>query len=277
MSRRPRLQLPGAVYHVMSRGNRRALIFQDDADHRQFLLIVRAALRRYRATCHAFCLMRNHYHLVLVTPRPNLSATMRHINGVFAQTTNRRRALTGHLFESRFRSFIIERETYLKRAVRYVVRNPVRAGLVKDPAAWEWSSYRAIAGLEPGPDWLSLEWLEWTFRADARETAQERFCRYVNEPPESKAPLRAEGGVAGSAAFKARVAAAMDAARKDRLLPARTADAENAPSLAQLFAVCQMTSSSVTQWCGAPVLKVDIRWQPLPHSFGSTKARSAGH
>lgn len=95
--------------------------------------------------------MPNHYHLVLDTPRGNLSDSMRHIYGVYTQTSNRLHQRTGHVFEGRFKSFVVQRESYLRPVVRYVVLNPVRARLVADVAAWRWSSYRATAPLETAP------------------------------------------------------------------------------------------------------------------------------
>src|SRR5262245_51693176 len=143
MSRRPRLQFPGAIYHVMSRGNRKLRIFDDDDERRVFMTTVDRAVWQYGVRVFAWCLMPNHYHLVLETPRGNLSDAMRHINGVYTQATNRLHQRTGHVFEGRFKSFVVQRESYLRRVARYVVLNPVRAHLVSDVADWTWSSYRA--------------------------------------------------------------------------------------------------------------------------------------
>ena len=151
MSRRSRLQFAGAVYHVMARGNRKSTIFHDDEDRRQFVQLVGRAARSYDLRIMATCLMGNHYHFIVETPARNLSDAMHFINGVFAQRSNRRHGQTGHVFEGRFRSLIIQQESYLMRAARYVVRNPVRAGLVTDAGAWPWSSYGATAGLERAP------------------------------------------------------------------------------------------------------------------------------
>ena len=132
MARRPRIQFPGAIYHVMSRGNRKSPIFADDDDRHQFIARLAEATVRYGIRCYALCLMNNHYHIVCDSPRGNLSDPMRYLNGVYTQDSNRRHQRTGHVFEGRFRSIVVQRESYLRRVVRYVVVNPVRAGIVAD-------------------------------------------------------------------------------------------------------------------------------------------------
>jgi putative transposase len=234
MSRRPRLQFPGAVYHVMTRGNRKAAIFNEDSDRQRFLTTLADALRLYDAACDAMCLMPNHYHLILETPRGNVARVMRYINGVFAQRMNRKYALTGHLFESRYRSPLIQRETYLKRATRYIVRNPLRAGLVADPADYPWSSYRATAGLEEPPPWLSLQWLDWAYKTDSRDEAHCRYVEFVKQPPDRKTPFPSTALAVGSERFKETIAARVADLRGDRLLPRRPAGATR-PALAELF------------------------------------------
>ena len=236
MARRPRLRFPGAVYHVMARGNRRLPIFHDVLDRLRFLRIVERATGLYRARVFALCLMGNHFHIVLDTPRGNISETMQYINGVFAQISNRRYAQTGHVFEARFRSLLIQRETYLKRAARYVVRNPVRAGLVSQVSEWKWSTYRATAGLEPAPSWLDVGWLDRAFQTPARDEAQRRYMRYVNAPTPRRPPRTPQAEVYGSPQFKARVAAALREVHADRPVP-RSVEVILRPNLATLFAV----------------------------------------
>ncbi|MHB1246055.1 MAG: transposase, partial [Sulfuriferula sp.] len=142
MTRPLRIEFPGALYHVTSRGDRREPIFEDDADRQAFMGIVALALDRFDACALAFCLMGNHYHLVLHTRQPNLSALMRQINGVYTQAYNRRHAKVGHLFQGRFKAILVDRDAYLLEVCRYVDLNPVRAAMVADPAQWPWSSYR---------------------------------------------------------------------------------------------------------------------------------------
>jgi REP element-mobilizing transposase RayT len=151
---------PGALYHVMPRGNARALIFLDERDYERFIEILAASLRRFGVFCYAFCLMPNHYHLVLVTPAANLSAAIKHLNGVYSQWWNHRHQRCGHVFQGRFKAQIVQRERYLLAVCRYVVRNPVRAGLVSHPREWRWSRYRASAHIESAPGFLDTSWIE---------------------------------------------------------------------------------------------------------------------
>lgn len=154
MSRPLRLEFPGAVYHVTSRGDRREPIYRDDDDRRLQLGVLAQACERFDAQVLAYCLMGNHYHLVLHTRQANLSRFMRHFNGVYTQGFNRRHALTGHLFQGRFKAILVDRDAYLLTLCRYVERNPVAARLVAEPGEWAWSSCRAHLGQAPTPAWL---------------------------------------------------------------------------------------------------------------------------
>ena len=124
--------------------------------------------------------MTNHFHLVLETPDPNLSQGMRQLNGVYTQQFNRRHALVGHLFQGRFKAILVERETYLLGLARYVVLNPVRAGMVARPDDWPWSSYRAMVGAAPTPEWLETDWLLGLF-GEERAQAQAGYAAFVVE------------------------------------------------------------------------------------------------
>jgi putative transposase len=157
MVRPLRIEYAGAVYHITSRGDRREPIAKDDTDRALFLEVLGQALQRFDAQVWAYCLMGNHYHLVLHTREANLSRLMRQINGVYTQTFNRRHGLTGHLFQGRFKAILVDSDSYLLEVCRYVDLNPVRALMVKRPDAYAWSSYRALAGLaEPAP-WLDRQ------------------------------------------------------------------------------------------------------------------------
>ena len=127
--------------------------------------------------CLAYCLMTNHYHLVLWLREPTLSRGMHRLNGVFARRFNARHGHVGHLFEARFTAARIESETHLLGALRYVVRNPVRAGICSDPAAWPWSSFRATAGLEPCPRFLAAPRVRSMFGRGTR--GAERYAEFV--------------------------------------------------------------------------------------------------
>lgn len=157
MSRPLRIEFPGAAYHVTARGDRREPIYHDDRDRRAFVELLGQAMERFDAAILAYCLMGNHYHLVLQTREANLSRLMRHLNGVYTQRFNRRHDLAGHLLQGRYKAILVDRDAYLLSLCRYVERNPVAAGLVGDPVAWPWSSCRAHLGLEPAPGWLDVE------------------------------------------------------------------------------------------------------------------------
>jgi len=145
MARPLRIEFPGAVYHVTSRDNTRAPIFIDDSDREDFLSILGSVVRRYNWLCHAYCLMGNHYHLIIETIEGNISRGMRQLNGVYTQKFNWKHARTGHIFQGRFKAILVEKESYLLEVSRYVVLNPVRANMVERPEAWRWSNYAATA------------------------------------------------------------------------------------------------------------------------------------
>ena len=157
MARPLRIEFPGAVYHLTSRGDRQEKIFRDDEDRRSFLRILGQTADRFDARLLAYCLMGNHYHLVLQTRQANLSRCMRQLNGVYTQAFNRRHELTGHLFQGRFKAILVDRDSYLVALCRYVERNPVAARLVRSCDAWEWSSFRAHVGATTAPPWLDVD------------------------------------------------------------------------------------------------------------------------
>lgn len=179
MSRPARLEFAGALYHVTARGDRREAIYEDDADREQFLDVLGEVVERFNWRCHAYCLMSNHYHLVIETPDANLSKGMRQLNGVFTQWSNRRHARMGHLFQGRFKAVLVDADSYLLELTRYVVLNPVRARIVKSAGAWRWSSYRATTGAADAPAWLETDGLLTQFgtRRSRAIVAYERFVR----------------------------------------------------------------------------------------------------
>lgn len=203
MARRPRLQVAGAVYHVMTRGNRKSQIYDDAIDHQRFRDIMAIASERYELRVWADAEMGNHYHLVLDTPRGNLSSAMRYINGVYTQHVNRRHRRTGHVFEGRFISRVVGDDLYLRTVVKYVAMNPVAAGLVANPEDWAWSSYQATAGLAEPQPFLYLGWMEWVFGCGNRIAAQAMYRSYVRAPDATTESNDAD--VAGSVAFESTV------------------------------------------------------------------------
>jgi len=190
MARPLRIEFPGAIYHVTSRGDRREPIFLDDDDRTALLDVVAQAMTRMDAQVLAYCLMGNHYHFVLHTGQANLSLLMRHVNGVYTQAFNRRHDKVGHLFQGRFKAILVDREAYLLEVCRYVELNPVRAGMVKQPGAWPWSSYRAHVGQVQTPQWLDTDGLHGYLlervavsAADHRRAAQ-RYAALVASAPD---------------------------------------------------------------------------------------------
>ena len=178
MARPLRIEFPGAVYHVTSRGNAQAAIFVDDVDRNTFLAILRQTLRRFNVLCHAYCLMTNHFHLLLETPDANLSKPMRQLNSVYTQAFNRRHGRVGHVLQGRFKAILVDREAYLLELCRYVVLNPVRAGMVKDVGKYPWSSYRATAGLDKVPEFLCVDWILENFGLDRKSACME-YRRFI--------------------------------------------------------------------------------------------------
>ena len=163
MARKPRLEYPGAVYHVMSRGNHRQRIVHSDDDCQLFLKTLSEACQKAHFQVHAFCLMNNHFHLVVETPEGNLVAGMKWLLSTYTARHNRRRKVFGHLFSGRYKALVIDAKTpgYLRRVCNYVHLNPVRANLLgpKQPLrAYRWSSYPEF--LKPAsqrPDWLRVD------------------------------------------------------------------------------------------------------------------------
>lgn len=159
MARPLRLEFAGALYHVTSRGDRREDIFEDDKDRETFLAILGDICGDHNWVCHAYCLMSNHYHLLIETPDANLSKGMRQLNGVYTQKFNRAHNRVGHVFQGRYKAILVDKNNYLLEVARYIVLNPVRAKMVRSVRDWRWSSYRATVGLVIAPAWLDIHWL----------------------------------------------------------------------------------------------------------------------
>lgn len=187
MSRPLRIEYSGAVYHITSRGNARKKIYSNDQDRENFLGVLGTVLKRYNWLCHAYCLMDNHYHLLIETPDANLSIGMRQLNGVYTQLYNRRHRRPGHIFQGRYKAILVDKDNYLLELCRYVVLNPVRAKLVELPEHWKWSSYEATAGLKKAPEYLSVDWILGVFGTN-RKTAQNQYRKFVKEGINRKSP-----------------------------------------------------------------------------------------
>ena len=179
MSRKRRDQRSGVAYHVTARGNVRQDIYLGDEDREAFLGFVSEASEREALICHAYCLMGNHYHLLIETPEANIGSAMHRVNGRYANRFNRLYGREGHVFERPYRAWIMHGGRRELTAARYIVRNPVRAGLCASPELWPWSSHAAMIGLAQCPPFLSTERLTTWFGTEGDE-ARERYRLFVD-------------------------------------------------------------------------------------------------
>jgi REP element-mobilizing transposase RayT len=184
MGRPPRVDVNGAIHHVMNRGAGRTAILPDDADRRTFLRLYADAAERSAWRCLAHCLMTNHFHLVVETPEGDVSAGMHRLSFLYAQYFNRKYTLEGHVFQGRFKTVVIGSDVQLLAAIRYVVTNPVRAGLTVTAEQWRWSSYRATVGIRRPPAFLSVHRVLRYFGSH-RDEQQKRFAAFIAEEEEA--------------------------------------------------------------------------------------------
>lgn len=237
MARPLRLQFPGAIYHITARGNDRRPIFEGDDDCAQFLIVLASVVARYHVRCHAYCLMENHYHLLLETPEANLSLAMRQLNGVYTQGFNRRRERCGHLLQGRFGAQLVDGDAYLREVCRYIVLNPVRAGLVAHPRHWRWSSFRATAGEMSPPGFLTVDWIRSLAGEKTSTKASARYTAFIEAGiGKTESPLdafRSEAGM-GDEAFMTRLGEQSRLAAPSAEIP-RVQRFAGRPALAQLF------------------------------------------
>jgi putative transposase len=180
MSRPLRVEFPGALYHVTARGNEKKAIVRHDGDREEWVSTLSHACERFGWRCLAWCLMDNHFHLVLETPTANLARGMRQLNGRYAQRFNGRHKRVGHLFQGRYKAMLVERGPYLLEACRYTVLNPARLRIPRRYDTWAWSSFQATAGFAPRPSWLALDRLLEQF-AVMPALAQRRYRRFIHE------------------------------------------------------------------------------------------------
>ncbi|NOX76365.1 MAG: transposase [Gammaproteobacteria bacterium] len=180
MARPLRIELAGGIYHITSRGDRREDIYDNDEDREKWLKIFGDVCERFNWCCHAYCLMDNHYHIVVETADKNLSKGMRQLNGVYTQYYNRQHNRVGHVFQGRFKGILVERDPYLLELSRYVVLNPIRAGMTKNINDWPWSSYAAMTNKVAPPPWLLVDWVLGQF-SKQRKRAIEKYINFVRE------------------------------------------------------------------------------------------------
>jgi len=190
MSRPLRLEFPGALYHVTSRGDRREPIYDDNEDRLLFYEVLKEVYKRYRWRIHAYCLMDNHYHLLIETPDSNLSMGMRHLNGVYTKRFNSKQRRVGHVFQGRYKAVIVQKEDYLLELSRYIVLNPVRAKMVRSAKDWPWSSYQATVGQVDIPEWLYVDWLL-SIYSEQRSVSIRYYKQFVAEGKGQPSPWEA--------------------------------------------------------------------------------------
>ena len=178
MARPLRIEYDGALYHITSRGNNRQPIFRNDADRVLFLDTLTRVNRRFHWICHGYCLMHNHYHLIVETPDGNLSVGMRQLSGVYTQAFNKRHGRVGHVFQGRFKAVLVQKDSHFLEVCRYVVLNPVRAKAIGQPRQWKWSSYNATAGIAEAHPCLTLDEILRPFGSRKR-SAQQKYREFV--------------------------------------------------------------------------------------------------
>ena len=205
MARKKRVQEAHLIYHVMSRGNGRMTIFEDDHDYRCFMTLFGEVVEDFEIECWNYCLMPNHYHLTLQPTQPNLSRAMKQLNATYAQRWNKRHDRVGHVFQGPFKDQIVQREGYLPALCRYVALNPRRARLVSQPEDWQWSSYGAIAGTCAAPSFLNAAATLDLFGPGEEGLLQAAFREFVCGDPDKtlEERFRSNDRIIGDRAFRA--------------------------------------------------------------------------
>lgn len=187
MARPLRIEFAGAIYHITSRGNARQDIYEDDEDRVLWLAALAKTCDRHGWHCHAYCLMSNHYHILIETPSASLSKGMKLLNGSYTQSYNRRHKRVGHLFQGRYKAILVERDSHLLELCRYVVLNPVRARMVRNAQDWPWSSYLATAGMAACPDFLQMDWILGNF-GQSKDQAVKAYLGFVKDGENQPGP-----------------------------------------------------------------------------------------
>lgn len=181
MPRPLRADFAGATHHIIARGNRKQEIFLDASDYRKFLTLLGEIADELSWSVLSYCLMPNHYHLLLRTKDANLASGMRRLNSRFSQSANWRHENVGHLFQGRYKSFLVEEERYLMALLRYIALNPVKAGLTQKPEDWQWSNYATfLPGAAAVPSWHGREIILSDFKSQDTD-GRAAFCKYVND------------------------------------------------------------------------------------------------
>jgi putative transposase len=178
--RPPRLNVAGGLHHVTAHSNVGRTVFRDDDERAQFLALLELGVTQRGWSCRSYCLLSTHYHLLVVTPEPDLSLGMQYVNGRYAQWANWNRSERSHVFEGRFKSVLVETESHALEVQRYIALNPVRAGLVRKPEDWPWSSFRAVLGWEQPLGFLDVDGVLDELGA-TKATARRRLWTFVRD------------------------------------------------------------------------------------------------
>ncbi len=224
MARSLRIEFSGAHYHITSRGNERKYIYRTNKDREKFLSYLKSAHLKYGAVIHAFCLMNNHYHIFMETPRGNLSQIMLHINGAYTNYFNFRHKRRGHLFQGRYKAILVEADSYAAELSRYIHLNPVRASMVNRPDQFKWSSYQHYVGKKKRPDWMTVDFILGYFDVESAQ-AQRKYQDFVNSrinvQYESPLERTVASTILGSDSFIEQIKDKyIDRNKKDRSVPA---------------------------------------------------------
>lgn len=247
MARPLRLEYEHACWHITSRGNEKRDIFRDDLDRLRFLVMLGETIIRFRWWIFAWVLMSNHYHLFIQTPEANLSRGMHWLNSRYVQYFNRRHGRCGHLFQGRFKGILVEKEAYFLTLARYIILNPVRAGIVDHPAAYRWSSYRQTAGLDRADPWLAVDGLLTAFGGP------EEYIRFVAAATGNESPWDdlVEQVFLGRRAWIDEITARIAAAPRSEEHP-RAQLRPGRPALTEVLAVVAATFDTTVEQLQAP-------------------------
>ena len=184
-----RIEFPGTVYHITSRGSAKERIYLDDEDYAGFLDCLCSVVNRFNRILHAYCLMSNHYHLLIEPPEGNLSIGMRQLNGIYTQQFNRRHNRVGHVLQGRYKAILADKDNYLLELYRYIVLNPVRAGVVRSLKQWQCSSYKYTTGYGKGIPCLTKDWILLQFGRE-RRGAERQYREFVHGGLKAESPWK---------------------------------------------------------------------------------------
>ena len=258
MGRAWRIEYEGALYHILSRGNEQKDIFYDDQDRLLFLKTIGEMSERFEIDVFAYVLMGNHYHLLLKTNRANLSKSMQWLGLTYTRRFNLRHSRSGHLFQGRFKSIIVQNAAYLMRLSCYIHRNPLRAGIVERLADYDWSSYKAYAYGGKAPEWLITRPIFSQFKEkDKHKAYREKIQRYAKEEKKLWEDLR-HGMIIGSKKFVDKIRSAYLPEKLHKEIPQQRDLAKGVDPVAKLKEAARMLDCDLDHFRRVPrITKAD--------------------